>query len=56
MPDPLPILAFKVAAAQFDLASGQAFISLRDQAVRVRTLLQEMDSSSLFLPPYGATC
>jgi hypothetical protein len=48
--DALPILAYKVAEAQFDLASAQSFISLRDQAVRVRTLLTAMQEAKLFDP------
>lgn len=46
--DALPILAYKVADAQFDIASAQSFISLRDQAVRVRTLLTAMQEAKLF--------
>jgi hypothetical protein len=45
--DALGILAFKVADAQFDLASGQSYISLRDQAVRVRTLLSALAQARL---------
>ena len=46
--DALPVLAFKVAESQFDIASGQSFISLRDQAVRVRTMLSAMHEAKLF--------
>ncbi len=37
--DELPILAHKVAPGQFDLAASLSYISLKDQAVRVRNLL-----------------
>lgn len=46
--DALPILAYKVAESQFDLSTAQSFVSLRDQAVRVRTLLNAMREARLF--------
>lgn len=46
--DELSILGCKVSAREFDLCRGQEFISIRDQAVRVRTLLWSMDEAGYF--------
>lgn len=47
----LAILAYKAAPSQFDISSAQSYISLRDQAVRVRTLLDAMWRAGLFAMP-----